>query len=53
MSTIFLALIPLLMIIGAMTWLLSMGARDQSRSDAWAAEWMRQQTASPAVARSH
>lgn len=41
MTTVFLALIPLLLITGVMTWVMTMGARDQARSDAWARQWQR------------
>jgi hypothetical protein len=41
MTTLLLALVPLVMITGALTWLMTMGARDQARSDAWAANWLK------------
>jgi hypothetical protein len=41
MTTLFLALVPLVMITGALAWLMTMGARDQARSDAWAADWQK------------
>lgn len=42
MTNLLLALVPLAMVTGFLTWLMTMGARDQQRSDAWAAEWARQ-----------
>jgi hypothetical protein len=43
MATLALALVPLLFATGFLTWTMLMGAREQARSDAWAAEWQRQQ----------
>lgn len=40
MTTVILALVPLLMMGGVLTWLMTMGARDQARADAWAAKWV-------------
>ena len=40
MTTLFLAAVPLLMMGGFLTWLMTMGARDQARADAWAAKWV-------------
>lgn len=39
MIKILLALVPLAMVTGFLTWVMMMGARDQARSDAWAANW--------------
>ena len=39
MTKILLALMPLAMVTGFLTWVMIMGARDQARSDAWAADW--------------
>lgn len=39
MATLALALIPLLFATGCLTWLMTMGAREQAKADAWAAEW--------------
>jgi len=39
MTKILLALLPLAMVTGFLTWVMMMGARDQARSDAWAEEW--------------
>jgi hypothetical protein len=41
MTTLLLALVPLLFATGFLTWTMLMGAREQSRSDAWAAQWVR------------
>lgn len=39
MTKILLALLPLAMVTGFLTWVMIMGARDQARSDAWARDW--------------
>jgi len=39
MTKILLALVPLAMVTGFLTWVMMMGARDQARSDAWAEKW--------------
>lgn len=39
MTKILLALLPLAMVAGFLTWVMLMGARDQARSDAWAEQW--------------
>lgn len=39
MVTLALALIPLLFATGCLTWLMTMGAREQAKADAWAADW--------------
>jgi hypothetical protein len=39
MTTLALALVPLLFATGFLTWTMLMGAREQARSDAWAEEW--------------
>ena len=44
MATLALALLPLLFVTGFLTWTMVMGAREQQRADAWAAEWMKQQS---------
>jgi hypothetical protein len=44
MTKILLALLPLAMVSGFLTWVMMMGARDQARSDAWAADWLKSQT---------
>ena len=41
MTNVLLALVPLLFATGFLSWTLLMGAREQARSDAWAAEWVR------------
>lgn len=41
MITIALALVPLLFATGALAWTMTTGAVAQARSDAWAAQWMR------------
>ena len=39
MTTLFLALVPLVFAAGFLTWTMTMGAREQAKADAWAAEW--------------
>ena len=39
MTTLALALVPLLFAGGFLTWTMLMGAREQAKADAWAAEW--------------
>jgi len=39
MTTVVLALVPLLFATGFLTWTMMMGAREQARSDAWAEAW--------------
>ena len=39
MTKILMALLPLAMVTGFLTWVMIMGARDQARSDAWARDW--------------
>ncbi len=46
MTKILLALVPLAMATGFLTWVMMMGARDQARSDAWAADWMKKRQGS-------
>lgn len=41
MTTVFLALVPLLFATGSLTWLMTMGAKCQAESDDWAAKWVR------------
>jgi hypothetical protein len=41
MINVFLALVPLVFATGALVWTMTSGARAQARSDAWAAQWMR------------
>ena len=41
MINVFLALVPLGFATGALVWTMSSGAREQRRSDKWAAQWMR------------
>ena len=43
MTSIVLALVPLLFVLGFLAWAMSMGAREQERSDAWAEAWVAQQ----------
>ncbi|EHR70921.1 hypothetical protein BurJ1DRAFT_2079 [Burkholderiales bacterium JOSHI_001] len=38
---IVLALVPLTFACGCLAWTMSMGAREQARSDAWAAKWVK------------
>lgn len=42
MTNVILALVPLSMAAGFLSWLMLMGARDQARSDAWATQWVKQ-----------
>jgi hypothetical protein len=39
MTTVLLALVPVLFAAGFLTWTMMMGAREQARSDAWAKAW--------------
>lgn len=41
MTTLLLALVPLLFATGFLTWTMLMGAQQQARSDAWAEQWVR------------
>lgn len=41
MTTVFLALVPLVFATGSLTWLMTMGAKSQAESDAWAEQWVR------------
>ena len=41
MINVILALVPLLFAAGSLVWLMTSGAQAQERSDAWAAQWMR------------
>ena len=41
MTTLFLALVPLLFAAGSLVWLFTSGATAQARSDEFAAKWMR------------
>lgn len=41
MTTVFLALVPLVFATGSLTWLMTMGAKAQAESDAWADQWVR------------
>ena len=44
MINVFLAIVPLGFATGALVWTMSTGAREQRRSDEWAAQWMRDNT---------
>ena len=44
MIKVFLAIIPLGFATGALVWTMASGAREQRRSDEWAAKWMRDNT---------
>ncbi|HSB98493.1 MAG TPA: hypothetical protein VLE45_01175 [Burkholderiaceae bacterium] len=44
MINVFLAIVPLGLATGALVWTMSTGAREQQRSDKWAAQWMRDNT---------
>jgi hypothetical protein len=44
MINVILALVPLSFATGALAWTMTSGARAQVRSDAWAAQWMRDNT---------
>ena len=41
MTAVILALVPLLFAAGCLSWTMTMGGRQQARSDAWADEWAR------------
>ena len=41
MISVILALVPLTFATGSLVWLMTSGAQAQARSDAWAAQWMR------------
>jgi hypothetical protein len=41
MINVILALVPLTFATGSLVWAMTSGARAQARSDAWAAQWMR------------
>lgn len=41
MISVILALVPILFATGFLTWTMTMGAREQARSDAWAAQWLK------------
>lgn len=41
MINLILALVPLAFATGSLVWLMTSGAQAQSRSDAWAEKWMR------------
>jgi hypothetical protein len=41
MTNVFLALVPLTFATGCLAWLMSMGADAQAKSDAWAAQWQK------------
>jgi hypothetical protein len=44
MINVFLAIVPLGFATGALVWTMTTGAREQRRSDEWAAQWMRDNT---------
>jgi hypothetical protein len=44
MINVFLAIVPLGFATGALVWTMTTGAREQRRSDEWAAKWMRDNT---------
>lgn len=45
MISVILALVPLLFAAGFLTWTMIMGAREQARSDEWAAQWVKDNAA--------
>ena len=45
MTTVILALVPLLFAAGFLTWTMIMGALEQARSDEWAAQWVKDNAA--------
>ncbi|MDO9093274.1 MAG: hypothetical protein Q7U99_11660 [Rubrivivax sp.] len=53
MTPIVLALVPLLFATGFLTWTMMMGAREQARSDEWAANWVKDNEAKQAQAAQH
>jgi hypothetical protein len=44
MINVLLAIVPLGFATGALVWTMTTGAREQRRSDEWAAKWMRDNT---------
>jgi len=44
MINVILALVPLAFATGSLVWLMTSGAKAQARSDAWAAQWVRDNT---------
>jgi hypothetical protein len=44
MINVILALVPLLFATGSLVWLMTSGAKAQARSDAFAEQWMRDNT---------
>ena len=44
MINVILALVPLTFATGSLVWLMTSGAQAQARSDAWAAQWVRDNT---------
>jgi hypothetical protein len=41
MTNVILALVPLVFATGCLVWLMTMGAKTQRETDAWAADWQR------------
>lgn len=41
MTSLVLALVPILFATGFLIWTMTMGAREQAKADAWAADWAR------------
>lgn len=39
MTTLLLAFVPVLLATGCLAWCMTMGAREQAKSDAFAAQW--------------
>ena len=44
MTNVVLALVPLAFATGCLVWLMTMGAKAQAESDAWASDWQHQNT---------
>lgn len=47
MTLMLLAGLPLVLAAGCLTWMLTMGAREQARSDEFAANWVKENAGKP------
>jgi hypothetical protein len=47
MTTLLLALVPLLFVTGFLVWTMTMGAREQAKADVWAEDWAARQEGGP------
>lgn len=43
MTTLLLALVPLVFVTGFLVWTMTMGAREQAKANAWAEDWASRQ----------